>query len=115
MKKPFAKRILAAASAAALTVSIIPAVHGANASTVSGQLAASRCTADSAVMENLTPEMVRSVPAEAPLTRQGLCTLVMDSYCDVTGQEPEEAGDTARVAPVRDRAGAGVRREVREP
>ena len=90
MKKPFAKRILAAASAAALTVSIIPAVHGANAPTVSGQLAASRCTADSAVMENLTPEMVRSVPAEAPLTRQGLCTLVMDSYCDVTGQEPEQ-------------------------
>ena len=87
--KSFAKRFLALVSAAAITLTIIPAVHADNAE----QFA----SVDVWAREELVPAMVRSVPAAAPLTRQGLSTLVMNSYKSITGLTDEDLGEPVRM------------------
>ena len=91
--KPFAKRLLAAVSAAAIILTTIPAVHADNAAPAEEQFAA----VDVWAREELIPAMVRSVPAAAPLTRQGLSTLVMNSYKSITGLTNEDLGEPVRV------------------
>ncbi len=91
--KPFAKRLLAFAGATAITLSTIPAVSAANPNltpfTPEEQWAAMEVSA----MEDLIPAMVRSAPAAAPLSRQGLCSLLMNSYKSLTGLTDGELGE----------------------
>ena len=79
--KPFAKRLLAAASAAAIALTTIPAVCGANDTAFPAEAAAS--------VEEMMPAMARSITAAAPLSRQNLSVLVMDSYKTLTGLTDE--------------------------
>ncbi len=88
--KSFARRILALVSAAAIILSTIPAVRGVNAAPTTDEPAGSRSNPESAAMENLMPGMLRNVPAAVPLTRQDLCSLVMDSYKTLTGLTDED-------------------------
>lgn len=76
----FAKRILALASAAAITLSVIPAVHGTEAQEAAGSVS----------METLIPSRMRTVDAQAPLTRQDLCGMTMNVYKSLTGQSDED-------------------------
>lgn len=71
--KPFAKRILALASAAAITLTTIPAVHGTD------------------------PAQARSASISAPLTREGMCGLAMDAYKSLTGLSDEDLGEPAEL------------------
>ena len=71
--KPFAKRILALASAAAITLTTIPAVHGTD------------------------PAQARSASVSAPLTREGMCGLAMDAYKSLTGLSDEDLGEPAEL------------------
>lgn len=79
--KPFAKRLLALASAAAITLTAIPVVHADNASTAS--------------VATAVPES-DSMDA-APLTRENLCSQIMDSYRELTGLTNDDLGETIRV------------------
>ena len=85
--KPFAKRLLAAASAAAIALTTIPAVCGADLFS----------EPEAAVTEEIGPAMLRTVTAAAPLSRQNLSTLVMNSYKTLTGLTNEELGAPDRV------------------
>lgn len=73
--KSFAKRLLAAASAAAIALTTIPAVCGADLFS----------EPEVAVAEEIGPTMLRSVTAASPLSRQNLSTLVMNGYETLTG------------------------------
>ncbi len=94
--KPFAKRLLAFTSAAAITLTTIPAVRANNDLTpiVPAEQWAS---VEAGSMEGLIPAMVRSAPTAAPLTRQGLCGLVMNSYKAMTGLSSADLGRTDQV------------------
>ena len=85
--KPFAKRLLAAASAAAIALTTIPAVCGADLFS----------EPEAAVTEEIGPAMLRTVTAAAPLSRQNLSTLVMNGYKTLTGLTDEELGAPDRV------------------
>lgn len=78
--KSFSKRILALASAAAIALTTIPAVHADQ------QLTAVEVKAT----HGQALRMVRSIPTGAPLTRQGLCNMVMNSYKSITGLTDED-------------------------
>ena len=71
--KPFAKRMLALASAAAITLTTIPAVHGTD------------------------PVQSRSATVAAPLTRERLCDMTMDAYKSHTGLTDEDLGEAAEL------------------
>ena len=86
--KPFAKRLLALASAAAITFTTIPAVHAVNTRTTRAMPEAESAEAS----QDLITTMVRTAFAAAPLTRQGLSTLVMDRYKSITGLTDEDLG-----------------------
>ena len=75
----FAKRILALASAAAITFTAIPAVH-----------AAEQEAAEAVSMQDLLPAGMRTAEADAPLTRQDLCGMSMNVYKSLTGQTDED-------------------------
>ena len=90
--KPFAKRLLALASAAAITFTTIPAVHAVNTRTTRIAPQAQPASEEVETSQDLISTMVRSVFAAAPLTRQGLSTLVMDSYKSITGLTDEDLG-----------------------
>ena len=75
----FAKRILALASAAAITFTTIPAVH-----------AAEQETKEPASMQELIPARMRTAEADAPLTRQDLCGMSMNVYKSLTGLTDED-------------------------
>lgn len=90
--KSFAKRLLALASAAAITLTVIPAVHGANADLTPNAPADQWASPEVKAMEELVPAMIRSAPDAVPLTRQSLCSLVMDRYRSLTGQTDEDLG-----------------------
>lgn len=89
--KPFAKRLLAMLSAAAITLTVIPAVSGANSEPESA------ADLQVSTMEELVPAMARSVTAAAPLTRQNLSVLIMDSYKSLTGLTDEDLGQPVQV------------------
>ena len=80
--KRFATKVLALTSAAAITLSILPAVHGANSAT-----AAAKTTVE------LTG-MSRTAAEAAPLTREGMCGMAMDAYRSLTGPAPRSLEKT---------------------
>lgn len=86
--KSFAKRLLALVSAAAITVSIIPAVRGAEQTpSVSTQTWVLQSPSE----QSHTREAAD--PLTAPLTRLGMSQLLMDSYCALSGTTEEELGE----------------------
>ncbi len=86
--KSFAKRLLALVSAAAITVSIIPAVRGAEQTpSVSTQTWVLQSPSE----QSHTREAAD--PLTAPLTRLGMSQLLMDSYCALTCTTEEELGE----------------------
>ena len=84
--KPFAKRLLALVSAAAITLTIIPAV-----------MADEWITPGVRTVEEVVPAMIRTATVSAPLTRQYLSGMVMDSYKSLTGLTDEDLGEPVRV------------------
>ena len=86
--KPFAKRLLALVSAAAITASIIPAVHGAEQTPSVSTQTWTLQTASEQLRSRQTAD-----PLTAPLTRLGMSQLVMDSYRTLTGITDEELGE----------------------
>ncbi|MBE6950357.1 MAG: hypothetical protein E7451_03360 [Ruminococcaceae bacterium] len=87
--KPFAKRLLALASAAAITLGTIPAVHA-----VYRQETDYKGVADWALLEvtamdqlGLIPEQLRSADMTTDITRQEMCSLAVATYEQVTGSE----------------------------
>lgn len=95
--KSFAKRLLALASAAAITLTTIPAVRGTNADLVPAVPADQWSAPEVRAMEELVPSMIRNASASVPLTRQNLCSLVMDSYRSLTGLTEDDLGQPVRV------------------
>ena len=89
--KPLAKRLLALASAAAITLTTIPAVHSAGFSQEQEVQSWSRL--QPAAPEEQIPAADRAEPAEAPLTRLGAAQLVMEGYRRLTGVTDEELGE----------------------
>ena len=79
--KPFAKRLLALASAAAITMTLIPAVHGTE------EVQASE---GAATMASLIPTRMRTADSTTPLTRQDLCGMSMNVYKSLTEQTDED-------------------------
>lgn len=94
--KPFAKRLLALTSAAAITLSTIPAVYSAN-DLAPMEPAEQWAAVETENMDGLIPAQVRSAPVAAPLTRQGVCGLVMNSYKTMTGLSSFDLGVTDQV------------------
>lgn len=91
--KPFAKRLLALASAAAITLSTIPAVH----STEIEPEAQTWATLRTVNTEEQIPVLDSIDPIAAPLTRLGMSQLIMDSYRTLTGTTGEELGEPEMV------------------
>ena len=85
--KPFAKRLLALVSAAAITVSIIPAVHGAEHTNEA------QTWARLAPAPEQLPTREAVDPIAAPLTRLGMSQLLMEGYRTITGISDEELGE----------------------
>ena len=85
--KPFAKRLLALVSAAAITVSIIPVVSGTEAP------AEAQSWARLAPAAEQLPTREAVNPIAAPLTRLGMSQLMMESYRTITGVTDEELGE----------------------
>lgn len=79
--KPFAKRLLALASAAAITMTLIPAVHGTEETVASEE---------AATMASLIPTRMRTADSTTPLTRQDLCGMSMNVYKSLTEQTDED-------------------------
>lgn len=95
--KPFAKRLLALASAAAITLTTIPTVHADNTRMSRIMSESQQASSENSDSQDLISTMVRSALASAPLTRQGLSTLIMDSYKSVTGLTDEDLGQPDRI------------------
>ena len=97
--KPFAKRFLALSSAAAITLTTIPAVYAAReaqqeASAPIGAI----MTADWSDLENTgIAKKARFAAANAPVTRQDLSGMVMSCYKSVTGLSDQDLGDPMQV------------------
>ena len=83
--KSFAKRLLALVSAAAIAFTVIPAVCAEQWSAPGAK-----------AVEEIVPTMLRSAAA-APMTRQNLSVLVMDSYQALTGLTDVELGEPVPV------------------
>ena len=79
--KPFAKRLLALASAAAITMTLIPAVHGTEET---------QASEEAATMASLIPTRMRTADSTTPLTRQDLCGMSMNVYKSLTEQTDED-------------------------
>ena len=79
--KPFAKRLLALASAAAITMTLIPAVHGTEET---------QASEEAATMASLLPTRMRTADSTTPLTRQDLCGMSMNVYKSLTEQTDED-------------------------
>ena len=83
--KPFAKRLLALASAAAITLSIIPTVHAVETE--------QQTWARLAPAAEQLPARAAVDPIAAPLTRLGMSQLLMEGYRTLTGVTNEELGE----------------------
>ena len=83
--KPFAKRLLALASAAAITLSIIPTVRAAETE--------QQTWARLAPTAEQLPTRAAVDPIAAPLTRLGMSQLLMEGYHTLTGITDEELGE----------------------
>lgn len=96
--KPFAKRFLALASAAAITLTVIPAVQGTNNEVqVPEKIVNDWASLEAPAVEGMIPTLVRSASVAAPLTRQGMCGMVMNTYNSLTGQNLKDLGIPAQV------------------
>ena len=84
--KPFAKRLLALASAAAITLSLIPTVRSAEEPAA---------PLPQARLADFIPEA--EDPGAAPLTRLGMSELLVDAYCTLTDITDEELGEPEMV------------------
>lgn len=95
----FAKRFLALTSAAAITLTIIPAVHSARGDQQEAPAPiAAIMTADWSDLENTgIAKKARFAAANAPVTRQDLSGMVMSSYKTVTGMTDQDLGDPMQV------------------
>ena len=95
--KPFAKRILALASAAAITLTTLPAVCGTEPETTPGKILESWTSIDAESVEEIVPAQsrARTASASAPLTRESLSSMAMNAYKSVTGLTDEDLGETA--------------------
>ena len=95
--KPFAKRLLALASAAAIALTTIPAVHGVNGDLIPVAPTAQWSESEVNAMNVMVPSMIRSASEAIPLTRQELCSMVINSYKAITGLTDAELEQPARV------------------
>ena len=97
--KPFAKRILALASAAAITLTTLPAVCGTEQDAVPGKILESWTSIDAESVEEIVPAQARarSASASAPLTRESLSSMAMNAYKSVTGLTDEDLGETVEL------------------
>ena len=96
--KSFAKRFLALASAAAITLTVIPAVHGANNEVlVPEKIVNDWASLEAPAVEEMIPTLVRSASVAAPLTRQGMCGMIMNTYNSLNEQDLKDLGIPAQV------------------
>ena len=91
--KPFAKRMLALASAAAIILTTIPAVCGTELDAAPADITESWTSMEVHTVDTLVPASARLRTASAPLTREDLCGMVMDAYRSVTGIADEDLGE----------------------
>ena len=91
--KPFAKRMLALASAAAIILTTIPAVCGTELDAAPADITESWTSMEVESVDTLVPASARLRTASAPLTREDLCGMVMDAYRSVTGIADEDLGE----------------------
>lgn len=92
--KPLTKKLLALATAAAVTLSIMPTVHATEAEpAVSVQWASLEAPA----MEELIPARIRTASTDASLTRRGLCEMTMNVYKSVTGLTAKDLDENQHV------------------
>jgi len=94
--KPFAKRILAFTSAAAITLTTIPAVH-ADHSQEPVAPTEQWDAVEASNTEVLIPARARSTPGSEPVTREAVCDLVMSSYETITGHFGNERSQSEKV------------------
>ncbi len=95
--KPFAKRMLALASAAAITLTTIPAVCGSKLEPVPAKITEDWAALENPAKEELVPARVRTASTAAPLTREGLCGMTMNAYKSLTGMTDEDLGEAAEL------------------
>lgn len=95
--KPFAKRMLALASAAAITLTTLPAVCGTEVDATPAEIAESWTSMEAASVDALVPAdaRLRTASAATPLSREDLCGMVMNAYRSVTAITDEELGEPA--------------------
>lgn len=92
--KPFVKKLLALATAAAVTLSLIPAVRAADAEdSVSVQWS----SLEVPTVAELVPARVRTVSTDAPLTRRDVCEMSMNVYKSLTGLTDWDLGEPMNV------------------
>ena len=91
--KPFAKRILALASAAAITLTTIPAVCSTH-SDAADKPTKGWASLEAESKEELVPARARTATVTAPLTRKGLCVMTMSAYKSLTGLTDEDLGES---------------------
>ena len=93
--KPFAKRMLALASAAAITLTTLPAVCGTELDATPAEIAESWTSMEAQSVDTLVPAgaRARTASAAAPLTREGLSGMAMNAYKSVTGLTDEDLGE----------------------
>ena len=93
--KPFAKRMLALASAAAILMTTIPAIHGTELESVPTKITEDWAALENPAKEELATEHVRSAATAAPLTRAGLSGMAVNAYKSLTGMTDEDLGEPA--------------------
>ena len=95
--KPFAKRMLALASAAAITLTTIPAVCGTELEPVPAKITEDWAALENPAKEELVPARVRTAATAAPLTRAGLSGMAMNAYKSLTGLTDQDLGEPAEL------------------
>ena len=91
--KPFAKRMLALASAAAITLTTLPAVCGTELDAAPADITESWTSMEVHSVDTLVPASARLRTASAPLTRAGLSGMAMNAYKSITGLTDEDLGE----------------------
>ena len=93
----FAKRFLALTSAAAITLTTIPAVCGTELEPVPAKITEDWAALENPAKEELVPARVRTAATAAPLTRAGLSGMAMNAYKSHTGLTDEDLGEAAEL------------------
>lgn len=84
---PFARKLLALVSAAAVLLSVIPAVSAVD---TDADVSAQWASLEAPAMDALIPDHFREMSTDAPLTRRNLCGMVMSVYQSMTGLTDED-------------------------